>query len=182
VSSNSYTGEVRATVRLVQSEVVGTSLLRAGQGSPLHNGHGGQRPRKRTQIGGFGRSVGPLARGWLRHSVRGGRRSRGLLKNSLRSSRRVYPGVGYGTRLIEIFRAKVPERRTTRRPYQITCQFAQCDSCCSNCYRYCGKDHYWNRVAEKLYGWLASEVLGRNISEITVPPDTEKQAAAVTNS
>jgi PAS domain S-box-containing protein len=42
-----------------------------------------------------------------------------------------------------------------------------------------GKIIYWNRVAEKLYGWLACEVLGRNILEITVPPDSEKQAAEI---
>ena len=40
---------------------------------------------KEAQSGsGFARSVEPLARGWLRHSVRDGRRSLGLLKNSLR--------------------------------------------------------------------------------------------------
>jgi hypothetical protein len=126
-------------VRLVQPEIVATSLLRAGQGSPLHNGHGGQRPKKRTQVGGFGRSVGPLARGWLRHSVRGGRRSSGLLK-SLQSSRRVFRG-GYGSRLVKIFRAKVPERRTTSRRYQVTFQFAQGDSCWSNRHRCCGTSH-----------------------------------------
>jgi PAS domain S-box-containing protein len=42
-----------------------------------------------------------------------------------------------------------------------------------------GQIIYWNRVAEELYGWSASEVLGRNILEITVPPDTEKQAVEI---
>jgi PAS domain S-box-containing protein len=42
-----------------------------------------------------------------------------------------------------------------------------------------GQIIYWNRAAEELYGWSASEVLGRNILEITVPPDTEKEAAEI---
>ena len=43
--------------------------------------------KEAPQVGGFGRSVERLARGWLRHSVRGGRRSRRLL-NRLRASRK----------------------------------------------------------------------------------------------
>jgi hypothetical protein len=97
---------------IVQPEVVATSLLRAGLGSPLRNAQGGQRPNERSQVRGFARSVEPLARGWLRHSVRDGLRSGGLLK-SLRHRERSSRGVGYGTRLIKIFRAKVPEERTT---------------------------------------------------------------------
>jgi PAS domain S-box-containing protein len=39
-----------------------------------------------------------------------------------------------------------------------------------------GKITYWNRFAEKLYGWPAAEVTGRNIIEIT--PSSEAQARA----
>ena len=35
---------------------------------------------------------------------------------------------------------------------------------------------YWNRFAEKLYGWTAAEVVGRNIVEITVSPESEQVA------
>jgi PAS domain S-box-containing protein len=42
-----------------------------------------------------------------------------------------------------------------------------------------GQIIYWNRVAAELYGWSASEVLGRNILEITVPPDNEKEAEEI---
>jgi PAS domain S-box-containing protein len=42
-----------------------------------------------------------------------------------------------------------------------------------------GQIIYWNRVAEELYGSSAAEVLGRNILEITVPPDNEKEAAEI---
>ncbi|MCA1597122.1 MAG: PAS domain S-box protein, partial [Chloroflexi bacterium] len=34
-----------------------------------------------------------------------------------------------------------------------------------------GRIAYWNEFAEGLYGWRKEEVLGRNILEITVPPD-----------
>ena len=42
-----------------------------------------------------------------------------------------------------------------------------------------GQIIYWNRVAEELYGWSASEVLGHNILEITGPPDNEQEAAEI---
>jgi PAS domain S-box-containing protein len=42
-----------------------------------------------------------------------------------------------------------------------------------------GQIIYWNRVAAELYGWSAGEVLGRNILEITVPPDNEKEAEEI---
>ena len=109
VSLNSQTGEVRATARLAHREVVVTFLLRGGRGSPLRNGHGGQRPRESSHLGGFGRSVEPLARGLLRHNVRGGRGLRRLLKTACGHPQKVFPGVGYGTRLIKIFRGRVPE-------------------------------------------------------------------------
>ncbi|HEY8301485.1 MAG TPA: PAS domain-containing protein [Jatrophihabitans sp.] len=32
-----------------------------------------------------------------------------------------------------------------------------------------GRIAYWNPAAERLYGWAAAEVVGRNITEITVP-------------
>ncbi len=35
---------------------------------------------------------------------------------------------------------------------------------------------YWNSSAEELYGWLAVEVVGRNIMEITVTAETEQEA------
>ena len=40
-----------------------------------------------------------------------------------------------------------------------------------------GKIIYWNRFAEKLYGWQTSEALGHNVMEIT-PPDATKERAA----
>jgi PAS domain S-box-containing protein len=42
-----------------------------------------------------------------------------------------------------------------------------------------GQIIYWNRFAEKLYGWSASEVLGHSILEITVPPATKKEAEEI---
>jgi PAS domain S-box-containing protein len=40
-----------------------------------------------------------------------------------------------------------------------------------------GKIIYWNRYAEKLFGWKAGEVIGRNVAGVTVPePDAEKGA------
>jgi PAS domain S-box-containing protein len=35
---------------------------------------------------------------------------------------------------------------------------------------------YWNPFAEELYGWSSSEVVGRNIMEITVSSETEEEA------
>ena len=40
-----------------------------------------------------------------------------------------------------------------------------------------GKVLYWNRYAEKLYGWPAAEVLGHNVVEVT-PADTSQAQAA----
>jgi two-component system, cell cycle sensor histidine kinase and response regulator CckA len=34
-----------------------------------------------------------------------------------------------------------------------------------------GRIVYWNRAAEAVYQWTAAEVMGRNIVEVTVPPD-----------
>lgn len=38
---------------------------------------------------------------------------------------------------------------------------------------------YWNRYAETLYGWKRGEALGRNISELVVPPGQQEQAATI---
>ncbi|HEX8162400.1 MAG TPA: PAS domain S-box protein [Pyrinomonadaceae bacterium] len=38
---------------------------------------------------------------------------------------------------------------------------------------------YWNRFAEKLYGWEASEVVGRNIVEVISPDETREQSAEI---
>jgi PAS domain S-box-containing protein len=38
-----------------------------------------------------------------------------------------------------------------------------------------GVVNYWNRFAEELYGWKPEEVMGRNIVEITVSPETEEE-------
>ncbi len=40
-----------------------------------------------------------------------------------------------------------------------------------------GRIVYWNRFAEELYEWRAEEVIGRNISDITVPMDNLQSAA-----
>jgi PAS domain S-box-containing protein len=42
-----------------------------------------------------------------------------------------------------------------------------------------GKIIYWNSLAEQLYGWSASDVLGHNILQITVPDQWEKEAAEI---
>ncbi|HYY56511.1 MAG TPA: ATP-binding protein [Pyrinomonadaceae bacterium] len=42
-----------------------------------------------------------------------------------------------------------------------------------------GKIIYWNRFAERLYGWPAAEALGRNIIEITPAATTQDQAAEI---
>jgi PAS domain S-box-containing protein len=34
-----------------------------------------------------------------------------------------------------------------------------------------GRIVYWNRAAERLYGWLAAEVLGRSVGEVIVAPE-----------
>jgi len=38
---------------------------------------------------------------------------------------------------------------------------------------------YWNGAAERLYGWERSEVLGRNVVELTVPEDLTGEAARI---
>jgi PAS domain S-box-containing protein len=42
-----------------------------------------------------------------------------------------------------------------------------------------GKITYWNRHAEKLYGWAAREVLGRDIVEVTPTEASREQAAEI---
>ncbi|MCX6046758.1 MAG: PAS domain S-box protein [Chloroflexi bacterium] len=42
-----------------------------------------------------------------------------------------------------------------------------------------GKIIYWNRFAEKLYGWRADEVHGRNAAEVIPNNTTQEQAAAM---
>lgn len=37
----------------------------------------------------------------------------------------------------------------------------------------------WNRRAEELYGWTATEVVGRNINEVLVPPDARETAGQI---
>ncbi len=39
--------------------------------------------------------------------------------------------------------------------------------------------NYWNPFAEKLYGWSAEEVIGRNIFEVTTPQLSQDQIAAI---
>ncbi len=45
-----------------------------------------------------------------------------------------------------------------------------------------GRVIYWNAFAESLYGWSASEVLGRTIRDIVVPPGLEDDSAAIARS
>jgi len=42
-----------------------------------------------------------------------------------------------------------------------------------------GRIIYWNRFAEKLYGWPAAEIRGRSILEIVLPQATQDQAAEI---
>ena len=42
-----------------------------------------------------------------------------------------------------------------------------------------GKITYWNRHAEKLYGWSAAEAVGRNILEVTPAEDASAQAMEI---
>lgn len=39
--------------------------------------------------------------------------------------------------------------------------------------------NFWNPYAEKLYGWFAKQVTGRNITEITVPQLSQNQASEI---
>lgn len=41
---------------------------------------------------------------------------------------------------------------------------------------------YWNQAAERLYGWDATDVLGRNIADVTVPQMSQKIAADIMTS
>ena len=45
-----------------------------------------------------------------------------------------------------------------------------------------GKITYWNRHAEKLYGWCASEAVGRNILEVTPAETSSEQASEILRS
>src|ERR1041385_3258112 len=152
-------GEVRATVRLAEPEVVATSLLRAGRGSPLHNAHGGQRPRKRPQVSRFARSVEPLARGWLRHSVRGGRRSRARhsLKQILLHSRHSPEAQ------MAVSSPQAPDQNTrnkaqTEDHIRLHANLLDAVPAALIATDVSGQIIYWNRVAEELYGWSGSEV------------------------
>jgi PAS domain S-box-containing protein len=42
-----------------------------------------------------------------------------------------------------------------------------------------GKITYWNRFAERLYGWSSAEAVGRNISAVTAPQTTLEQASEI---
>ncbi len=42
-----------------------------------------------------------------------------------------------------------------------------------------GRITYWNHFAEKLYGWKAEEVMGRNIVDVTASEMTKEQAAEI---
>ncbi|MBZ0243740.1 MAG: PAS domain S-box protein, partial [Bacteroidales bacterium] len=39
--------------------------------------------------------------------------------------------------------------------------------------------NYWNPFAEKLYGWFANEVIGRNIVDVNVPQLSQDQASGI---
>jgi PAS domain S-box-containing protein len=41
---------------------------------------------------------------------------------------------------------------------------------------------YWNDAAEALYGWTAQEVLGRNVSDVTVPETSQAEAKSIMES
>jgi PAS domain S-box-containing protein len=42
-----------------------------------------------------------------------------------------------------------------------------------------GRVTFWNRAAEKLYGWRATEVMGRSILEVTPTADSATEATAI---
>jgi PAS domain S-box-containing protein len=42
-----------------------------------------------------------------------------------------------------------------------------------------GKVIYWNRAAEKIYGWSAEEMIGQTLAEILIPEDLREQAAEI---
>ena len=42
-----------------------------------------------------------------------------------------------------------------------------------------GRIVYWNRAAEHLYGWNSSEVLGRNVTKVTVPQMSQAVAGQI---
>jgi PAS domain S-box-containing protein len=42
-----------------------------------------------------------------------------------------------------------------------------------------GKIVFWNKSAEKTYGWKASEVFGQNITDITVPQASQQDAKQI---
>src|SRR5579885_301253 len=42
-----------------------------------------------------------------------------------------------------------------------------------------GKITYWNRHAEKLYGWSAEEAVGREVMEVTTPESSQAQGAEI---
>src|SRR5918997_2833253 len=42
-----------------------------------------------------------------------------------------------------------------------------------------GKVIYWNRAAEKIYGWFAEEMIGQALAEILVSEDLREQAAEI---